>query len=448
MEKDIVPELLNRIQDDFERNMKTNVSVVDSLKSLKTGKVGYLNANEYSIGVGDALSNALLENVTVDILPDGKMYYNIADRVLNETMGKAHGMISDYSTNVQSVLNKKAKLGIKGLKAPLNQDRIDGIVNKIALSDTFDNVSWLMNEPIKNFCQSIVDDTIKVNVEHHYKLGLRPKIKRVSTGHCCDWCDNIQGSYEYPDNVPDDIYRRHRYCRCTVDYYPGDGKKQNVHSKRWSDIKDVKKYFIESKGKYQKNAKLKRIATEIAIKKGYNPLPQSTVVDILRKESDDWILLLSEAEKKSITKYTFNGVDDNKLKLYQKINGFLEGYYTPETLEEQRIILRSYGNIRNGILNNDLKNDIIVYRRDTKPSKLHGKLKKFLSSSVTPKGTFGENPNVAIIVPKGSNGAYIEKLSDENFKKQREFLLNVEVELELLISIDNMSIYIVNDRGE
>lgn len=30
-----------------------------------------------------------------------------------------------------------------------------------------------------------------------------------------------------------DVYRRHQRCRCTVDYYPGDGKVQNVHTKEW-----------------------------------------------------------------------------------------------------------------------------------------------------------------------------------------------------------------------
>ena len=27
--------------------------------------------------------------------------------------------------------------------------------------------------------------------------------------------------------------RRHEYCRCTVEYAPGDGRRQNVHTKQW-----------------------------------------------------------------------------------------------------------------------------------------------------------------------------------------------------------------------
>lgn len=33
-------------------------------------------------------------------------------------------------------------------------------------------------------------------------------------------------------------YRRHRYCRCTVEYDPGDGKRINVHTKKESGSKE------------------------------------------------------------------------------------------------------------------------------------------------------------------------------------------------------------------
>ena len=52
-------------------------------------------------------------------------------------------------------------------------------------------------------------------------------------GGCCEWCRALAGTYSYPD-VPKDVYRRHQRCRCTVDYYPGNGKIQNVHSKQWN----------------------------------------------------------------------------------------------------------------------------------------------------------------------------------------------------------------------
>ena len=120
------------------------------------------------------------------------------------------------------------------LKLALNQDRIDGIVNKISEYDDFAEGKWLLDEPIKNFTQSIVDDTIKTNADFQYKSGLTPKIVRKEVGSCCDWCKEVVGVYEYPD-VTKDVYKRHRFCRWTVEYFPGDGRKQDVHTKKWVD---------------------------------------------------------------------------------------------------------------------------------------------------------------------------------------------------------------------
>lgn len=37
------------------------------------------------------------------------------------------------------------------------------------------------------------------------------------------------------------VFRRHKYCRCLVEYDAGDGTKQNVHTKRWSNANESDK---------------------------------------------------------------------------------------------------------------------------------------------------------------------------------------------------------------
>lgn len=234
MEKDIVPELLELIENEFDSKILGSEKIKNAVRLLRDNQATYKDANEFAIELGDMLSEVFKENITASILPDGKMYHNIADRILNPTMSKNHELISGFAADVQTELNRNAGLKMKGQKAELNQDRVDGIIKRVSDEDDFDKIKWILDEPVKNFSQSIIDDTIKKNVEFHAKAGLKPKIIRRSTGKCCDWCEEIVGTYEYPD-VPKDIYRRHRYCRCTVDYYPGDGKRQNVHTKQWTD---------------------------------------------------------------------------------------------------------------------------------------------------------------------------------------------------------------------
>lgn len=246
MVEDIVPSLLKKIKSEFEDARLDSEVLKDLLSKLHHSKASYLDANQYAIEIGEILSKALGASLTNETLPDGKMYYNIAQRVLTDVLGRNHELVSDYAEQVQKNLNSEAKIGLTAQVPELNQDRIDGLVNRLASEESFDDVKWLLDDPIVNFSQSIVDDSIRTNVEFHHKVGLSPKIVRRVVGHPCKWCKSLEGSYNYPE-VPKDIYRRHGNCRCTVDYHPGNGKKQNVHTKRWAE--DKKKSLIENRKK-------------------------------------------------------------------------------------------------------------------------------------------------------------------------------------------------------
>ena len=229
---DIVPDLLNEIQKDFNVKFSKSSIISRVKKAMDAGTATYKDANDYAEEVGQILADAFKKNIIAGSLPDGRMYFNIAERILGSTLGNNHKLISVASAEIQTQLNKAAGMGIKGIVAELNQDRIKGFVNRVANESDFSKVSWILDEPIVNFSQAIVDDTVKVNAEFHSKAGLSPVLYRIASGQCCDWCDEIAGLYQYPD-VPPDVYRRHERCRCRVEYDPGKGKKQSVWSKRW-----------------------------------------------------------------------------------------------------------------------------------------------------------------------------------------------------------------------
>lgn len=237
MSNNIYLELLEKIKDEF------NLRFIDSKKIEKLNqllfdkKATYQEANELAVEVGEILKDVFGENITENILEDGILTEEIANILIRPNMMKNYDIVSTYSTDVQQLLNRQSGIGLKAMKPPVNKDRIDGIVKKIAEKE-FNDTKWLLEEPIINFTQSVVDDTIKHNTELQYKSGLKPKIKRKEFGKCCDWCRQVVGEYNYPD-VPDDVYKRHRYCRCTVEYVKGS-KIQNVHTKRFLTKNEVK----------------------------------------------------------------------------------------------------------------------------------------------------------------------------------------------------------------
>ena len=235
MENDVLPSILQEVQERFERDFGKSEIVRNAFATLKAKKATYKTANECAIEVGEILSKALGASLSADKLPDGKMYYNIAQRLLTDVLGRNHELVSGYARDVQKNLNDEAKIGLKVQVPELNLDRIAGIVNRFSFEENFEDVSWLLGEPIVNFTQSIIDDSIRKNAEFHHQSGLQPEIVRKSYFHCCEWCQEVQGIYKSP-RVPKDVYRRHQHCRCTVDYDPKSGKTQNVWTKKWNSI--------------------------------------------------------------------------------------------------------------------------------------------------------------------------------------------------------------------
>lgn len=240
---DIVPGLLEVITQQFDERTYNSKKLKAALKSFQAKKATYKDVNEFAIEVGEILADVLQVNITAEILPDGKMYFNIADRILNPTLQKNFDLISGYAIDVQRQLNHDAGLHLKAQAPEFNQDRVDGFINRISSEDDFDSIKWILDDPIVNFCQNVVDDTIRANVEFHAKAGLGPKITRTVSGHKpCKWCKALAGTYDYDDfGLPDDIFHRHENCHCIVEYLPGDGKRQDVWSKAWRDPqKDAK----------------------------------------------------------------------------------------------------------------------------------------------------------------------------------------------------------------
>ncbi|WP_326931504.1 hypothetical protein [Enterococcus avium] len=251
---DIVPSLLETIEIQFMEQTNKSTKLNKLLEKLRLKKSTYLDANEYAIEVGKILAQIFDVNITADILPDGRMYFNIADRVLNTTLKKNHELLSSYVNTVQTDLNHEADLKLKAQVPDLNQDRIDGLINRIAIESSFDEIKWILNDPIINFCQSIVDDSIKKNADFHARAGLNPTITRRVRGNACDWCRSLAGTYEYYSE-PAEFYHRHERCTCTVEYNPKDARGfQNSHTKKWRDperqtkIEQRKTLYLRKRG--------------------------------------------------------------------------------------------------------------------------------------------------------------------------------------------------------
>ena len=231
MAQDVVPELNEKIQSSFKNYCMKDRRLIQISNRIRDGTASFKDAHDYAEHVGENLSKALVNNLTADNLPNGKLYYNIASRTVTPSLEENYELVNDISAQIQKAIDKKAKIGLGSVKADFPKERIQGLIDKMSADDLDleDAIKWL-KEPIVNNSEAFADDYIKANASFRTEAGLKTKIIRRADPNCCKWCSDLEGEYDY-GSAPDDIYRRHEFCRCTVTYQSAKTS-QNVWSKR------------------------------------------------------------------------------------------------------------------------------------------------------------------------------------------------------------------------
>lgn len=347
----------------------------------------------------------------------------------------------------------------------------------MAKKKTFENIiSNLLGEPVSNLCHAFYDQYVEANVKFRSRAGMKEVIIRRQLGKCCKWCADLAGIYEYGDH-PDDIFRRHDNCKCMVTYKDESGytdvwsKKEFESQKEARETREVeltrklndRKAFNERRTeeiiisndiqnhRYSQESYTSTISVYGDVKDKHNlfktvfkktgnktileyasskiPLgnfiavPADKVVIVLREKSRKWIESLTDYEKSTIRKYTFNSKDGKDNQLYSRINAMLRG----ELPKDERLVAIS-DTISKAIRKTRLEYDVICYRSVDIPiyeNRTVGEIFKesqFMSTSVRKNGAMKKPFKITVYAKKTTRAAYIEELSV--FKKQRELLID------------------------
>lgn len=235
MNNDIVPSLLETIQKQFDEEIKSNETIRAILKKQKQGEVDYTDSLSFAKELGVSLKKVLQKNINEDMLPDGRMYYNIAQRLLEPMIKQNYDLVSKQCEVTQNLLNKKANLSLKAIVPEYDEEKTASIIDYISNADKYSQREKSFLDSLETNAKSVVDDSVRKNADFHYNAGLRPKIIRTTVGKTCKWCRAMAGVYDYSkvNNTGNDVFRRHANCDCTVVYDPGNGSRtvQNVWNK-------------------------------------------------------------------------------------------------------------------------------------------------------------------------------------------------------------------------
>lgn len=254
--EDIAPELLKKVQEDYRKRCENDKELARIEALAESGKANGKDTDAYAVRAGELLAAALHDNVSGDVLPDGKMYFNIANRVLPPVLRDNYELVAGMSTRIQQMLNDNAGLHMKALRPDLNEDRVKGLVNLAASADQYEDKRKELEADVVNFSQRISADGFHKNAEFQYTSGFTPKIRREAESGCCKWCQALEGTYDYADvrDTGNDVWRRHRGCRCIVEYDPGTGRRQNARTKVWSQADDHRKKIEDAERMMEERA--------------------------------------------------------------------------------------------------------------------------------------------------------------------------------------------------
>lgn len=96
------------------------------------------------------------------------------------------------------------------------------------------SLEHFLSSSIENVCQAMFDDFNHTNADFRTRAGLKMLVIRREVFHCCTWCANLAGTYEYGQE-PHEVWQRHKNCKCMVTTRTSRGTFQDAWSRKTFD---------------------------------------------------------------------------------------------------------------------------------------------------------------------------------------------------------------------
>ena len=223
-----------RLRAELDEQLSKDKRLMAIADKIAKGTADFSDTARYTQIVFKHMSDVIKRNIGELKQPMAK------EMVCKELLRDHYELINGVFGEVQVSIDEKLGIHLNPIKPAYPAERVDkwahsledptveqGVIERRAASGS------------ENIGNSIHDDCIKENAKWREQAGLDCYLTRDAGGGCCPWCATLEGRYSYAD-APDDIFRRHDNCTCTVTYECGR-KRQDVWSKKtWeADPKDV-----------------------------------------------------------------------------------------------------------------------------------------------------------------------------------------------------------------
>lgn len=193
-------------------------------KKIRSGKATYEDTAAYSARAGKMIG-ALFSRRLPEIPPEER------EQLCVELLHDQYIDINAAVDAAQRYLDERLGIQLAPQHAPFDSERGHQIGSSLRdLSKPVETLQRRAKAATETTVKSMHDDRMKTEAKFRSRAGLNCFITRKAVSGCCAWCTAMAGRYAYGEE-PDDIYRRHDNCDCTVTFENGR-KRQDVWSKR------------------------------------------------------------------------------------------------------------------------------------------------------------------------------------------------------------------------
>ena len=292
-------EELKALADKFRQKLALDPEIRSLSKKIADGTADFSDTSKL-FWRRSVMLREYTQDTVLDLAPEDRQ------RLVEALLHRGYDDTTEALTIVQETLDKAQGLHLNPVVPKYPAERVVQVAH--ALMDPTvpdEKIVRRAGAPVANVNMSFHDDYMKENAKIRAKLGFKCYLNRVAAAGCCKWCTDIAGRYVYGDQ-PEDVFRRHDNCGCTVTFENGR-ERQDVWSKRtWqaSPLEVMRNGFQPARNSPAQAAKINENAL--------NGLTLAGKRDILREESKKPITQITDAAIDRVPKVSVAGKTDQQ----------------------------------------------------------------------------------------------------------------------------------------
>lgn len=126
---DIGLELQESIETAFNERLAIDVVIKAIKLKVENGKATQRDVTMLCKRLGEIASKVLIENIKPEMMPNDKMYWNIAEKAIKPLMIQIHGIVNKVAAEVVEAERKTNGIHIKPIEPVFPEERIESLIN-------------------------------------------------------------------------------------------------------------------------------------------------------------------------------------------------------------------------------------------------------------------------------------------------------------------------------